>query len=436
MSDDLRTNCLYIGGALAILLILMIIIRLCSSRTIRNKSNNDTNMLLVNTEKGLVRSSNHLIASELERVKALMLRGAAGAQDSCDDLTPLINNAMQNLAEFIQKNPELDSTDLCSLELKTDLVNQYMSESIDPNPNEYSTSYKSLLNWEEYERELPANAEERLIFLIKNLDIAIKLLRSEVCNNGQLDLSRLYKILVLLNKQICMTGGRSSSLIPYQEPDTYTRYDKPPPLPLFLKDPNSIEPFESRAVTPRSRARKGSFAKLNTKMSNNDTHPSIQLSNNTLKGMKSALISTDRIAPLSEDGFADYTTLPKEIEVGNYSFEGSVERDILGYKPPGHMIAQMYDPTENFTVLVGACGGKTVPDSHFYQECTGQDLEKINALHGDPRQMLDCIGGCDEEPNYFRWYNKLANSNAGHDSLGVEYYETPMMDISSGRSHI
>ena len=391
-----KITSLYIGSALAIVLVLVLVIQLFKQDRKLKRDSDKRYSILVDTPKGLVKVDNSALAIELERIKKLLTVNIAGATDRCADLTPMLNTSIRNLAEFIQENPTMNEEALCGLELRAELINSYMVDSIKPDERDYATSYKSITDWEEYERDMPANANERLKFLIGNLDVAIQLLRNDVCNNGRLSLTRLYDLLLRMNEQICIDGSMSDPNIQYGNPP-FNRYDRPPRLPDLVKSSHTVEPFESREVVPRHRPEKNDFGKMKI------------IPANVRKPTFSYLQSTDRLWPTDIAGNADYTA-PKEVEVGDRSFEGSVERDILGYKPPGHMISQLYDASEHYTVRVGSCGGKTVSDAALVKECVDPSLSYFKALTGDGSEMLDCVGDCNGDQNSNRWYNKVRNS--------------------------
>jgi len=392
MSDkSLTGNFLYICMALSILLIIMLVVQAFRKDKKVKQTSGKKYAVMVKTPNGLVKSDNATIAEELENLKLQLQQNSAGAQEDCVDLTPQINRAMRNLANFIKENPSDNSDALCNIELKADLVNQYMADSITPEPYHYGTSYQSLLEWESYERDLPTHPTERLKYLIKNIDVIIKLLRFEVCDNGQIDLQLLYKILRNMNEQICKTGSMYTPTgveITYGV-DPYNKYNRPPPLPLYLKDQYSIEPFGSRSVSPKELPKKGSFGSL-------AKNQQVQVDGVDI------FQSTDRLVPTD-----DFSGVTQKIIYGDKSFEGDVERDILGYKPPGHIISQLYDSSDHYTVNVNACGGKIVSDDQLWSQCVSREAPLINALNGDASQMLGCVGNCDQEPNYSNWYNKL-----------------------------
>lgn len=423
----------YLGSALVIVLILIIIVQLVKRRSFnKDLESDDIYTILVKTDKGVIKLDNKSLIGTLDRIKDNLKKSINGATENRQDLKPAIKKAIQNLAEFIKENPSMNSAALCSLELRADLIDNYMRNSVVPDSQDYIKSYEMLLNWENNERLMAMEPRELLKFLINNLNVAIDMLKYNVCDQGHLNIEALYEILMKLNDQINNSAllHTPGSYVTYS-PDPANKYDRPPMIPLIVKDIHSIQPFESRETRHRTRAPKGSFSKLNIMEAKNK--PNIR--NNLAEGFKvemsdlessvesfSELQSTDRIKFLNTSGFADYTVPKREIEVGNQSFEGTVEQDIMGYKPPGHIIHQLYDPTDFYTVRVNSCNGKDVSDDNFMRDCMGYDVKLIDAIAGNPNQMLDCIGDCTSESNYARAYNKYNESSAAYDAYGIDFY--------------
>ena len=248
----------------------------------------------------------------------------------------------------------------------------FRSDSITPNAYEYSISYQSLLEWESHERDMPQTQAELLQHLIKNIDIAVVMLRSEVCNNGRIDLTKLYDILEGMNQQILQAERSSEPVQTARQLAQSEQPIKPNPTkaPLFMRDSYTMESFDSKETKKRELPKKGGFA-----------------------------------------GIGSY--LQKEIDymrvknLADNSLEGTVEQDILGYRPPGHMVAQLYDKSDHYTVNVNACLGKTVPDDELWEQCTSYDMKYIDALNGEPQKMLDCVGDCLSDANAKRFYNRF-----------------------------
>jgi hypothetical protein len=263
------------------------------------------------------------------------------------------------------------------LELRNDIVNTELINSITPDVNAYAASYKTLLDYDEEERVMHVDPKAHLEFLIKNINIAVNLLKKTVCNNGYLDLSKLRNILYKLNAQVAKKGRMhiANDAIVYDKAP-YMRYDTPPSVPLFASIMSTSEPFEDKPVNIRAASR--------------------------IEGM-TPLQSTDRLIYTN-----DYTAPHMPYQPLDGSFEGSTNRDIMNGLPIGNTISRTSDPSHYYTVRSGACGGTTPSDDQFMSQCLGKDLQLESALNGDPSSMLDCIGGsCTSDANYFRWYKQL-----------------------------
>lgn len=403
-------NFVYIGFSFIVILTILIFIQIYKNK---NYYVNDKAVILIKTPKGIVKSENKKILDELESLKTSLINSSAGVHENCENLTPQINNSIQNLKNFINDNLS-NSELLCNVELKAKLTDQYMNGSITPEPIDWENSYKSLLEWEDTERELPLVAIDRLKYLINNIDIAIKLLRFNVCNNGYVDIEQLHKLLLTLNNQICNTGKMylpDGNEITFKK-DPYVIYNKPPPLPLFIRDQYSLEPFETKPNIIRKLPNISSFGKITFNGQANDYSNINNSDNYNGDTSKDLLQSTDRLVPSN-----DFSGLTESIEIGDRTFEGSVENDILGYKPPGTIISQLHDSSDNYTVNVNVCGGKIVSDDEIMDKCVSTELPLFEALNGDSSQMLNCIGDCDQEPNYTNWYNKLEIASKDSDFL-------------------
>jgi len=383
MSADFLSKWLYFGTALSIILIILTILQL-------NQISQDyvySDIATLHMSK--YNTSHNDLAYDLEQIRNELLLLDKYIVDS-NDLTPMIDSSIESLAKFINDNPKLNSTALCSIELRDNIINQELDNSITPNENTYAKSYDTILDWGSEEELMHKNSREHLKFLIKNLNIAIGLLRKKVCNNGHLDLSKLRSLLYNLNDQVKKTGMMkySNAKIVYNKP-SYVRYDTPPKIPLFLQTDTSVEPFKNSF--------KNSF-------------------NKSKKEAMTPLQSTDRLVYTN-----DYTVPTPSYKPMDISFEGITERDINNNEEFGHTLNSS-DISHYYTVRSGACGGTTPSDEQFFTQCTGKDLELVSALNGNASKMLDCIGDCTSEPNYFRWYNQLSNTVTGIATHGIEDY--------------
>ena len=382
--ENSLTTFLYFGSTVAIILIILTMLQLYHF----GKNNNAVSDIAARHMRYYNKSPGE-IAYDLEEIRDLLLKSSRGINHR-DDLRADIDSAIESLAAFINENPKLNSTTLCSIEMKNNLINTEMDNSITYDDNAYAKSYNHILEFDEEERNMHDDPREHLKFLIKNINIAINLLKGSVCNNGYLNINKLKQILYKLNDQIVSTGSmhyKGKSIVYNKDP--YTRYDKPPSVPLFASITSTSEPFDSRPTMLRSQYTEG----------------------------MTQLQSTDRIAFTN-----DYTAPHAPYMPGDGSFEGTVEQDINSGRPFGQMINRTSDPSHYYTVRSGSCGGTTPSDDQFLTQCLGKDIQLEQALNGNPSSMLDCIGDCTSEPNYFRWYKQLDATSAGMDAHGIEEY--------------
>jgi hypothetical protein len=383
MSDEYNlTTFLYFGSMVAIILIILTVLQLYHFGKNRNAVSDIAARHIRHYNK-----SPSDIARDLEQIRDLLLKSSRGLTEN-NSLHADIDSAIKSLAAFINENPRLNSTTLCSIEMKNNLINTEMDNSITYDDNAYAKSYNHILEFDEEERNMHDDPREHLKFLIKNINIAISLLKSSVCNNGYLNINKLKQILYKLNDQIVNTGSMhyKGKTITYNK-DPYTRYDKPPSVPLFASITSTSEPFDSKPTVLRS-------------------------------GLRSQY--TENMSQLQ---FAnDYTAPHAPYMPGDGSFEGTVEQDISSGRPFGQMINRTSDPSHYYTVRSGACGGTTPSDDQFLTQCLGKDIQLEQALNGNPNSMLDCIGDCTSEPNYFRWYKQLDMTSAGMDARGIDDY--------------
>jgi hypothetical protein len=353
----MNTELLYITAAVMIFLLITFIIRI-SMNIFRLKKNADKQyQILVDTKDGVVRIDNGKLANELEKVTKELQKKKSIANQSGARLEMLLNKSISNLNRFIKENPHGEES-LCKLELRNNIIDTAMNDKFDPD-------YNTVLEWENHEVETDSNNAKKLEYLIKNLDVAIVMLRSEVCDNGRLDVLKLHEILSLMNQALDSVGyeenvhSTANPIFTYK-PVTAHRA-------IFMENAYNVEPFTSDSMETQVR---------------------------------------------HQSKFAS-----------DHTFEGSVIQDILGYKPPGHIISQMSDETReaNYTTRVSACGGRTVSDEDFLSECVGEDLKLRRAIDGDATEMLNCVGkSCYDEKNYYEFYDKLYNqSNRGSNT---DYY--------------
>jgi hypothetical protein len=92
--------------------------------------------------------------------------------------------------------------------------------------------------------------------------------------------------------------------------------------------------------------------------------------------------------------YADYIANTGEKDtLFNNTFGGLVEKDVLGYRPPGHLIGSLYNANDHFTVVQNGCLGATPSDEKLWQQCTSHDTALLDAINGEPWGMLSGLNG-------------------------------------------
>jgi hypothetical protein len=399
----MHTEYLYIGSGVIIVLLLLLLAQSYIRRNKRNTNPHGRYEIMVDTPKGLIKSNNEQTTLELEIIRDKLLNTKHLATDRCNKLTYLISESMKNLVNFIQENPKMNSEALCKLELRSSIVNQIMENTIEPGL-EWESEYKTLLDWEETERRMVSNTSDRLTFLVKNLDIVIAMMRSDVCDYGRINL-------MTLNKNSCLKNDISTRY------DETTRRYTVPMRPTNEKLFANIVPTYSRENTNREAPNREAFASVNdtsfgdigskTPINSRQINSNLTAAYEEVYGNRELLKKRSALA-LNEleinDNVNNYSELIGQVSVLNRasndwfnkagstlmdnSLEGQSERDILGYRPPGHIISQLYDPSDHYTINVNSCMGKTVPDEILSAQCTQYDIRPMMALQGEAGGMI------------------------------------------------
>lgn len=406
----MSTTYLYICAGIGVVLVFMLLAQICT------RNMNDLSIthykLLLNTPKGLIKSDNKTAANTLVVLRKKLLNGKGVARDSCARLTPLISASIRNLERFIKENPK-NAKALCTLELRSDIINQSMQDSMRPG-SDWKDQYHTLLDWEENENRMVSNNNVRLEYLIRNLDIIIGMLRRDVCDYGRLNLNKLYDILTVLAEWGCAPNAIAN--VDDQSADVDDTG-----LPIFMESRVSIEPMDSRNSMHREAPSRESFASasdtsfgdinerspVNSSIINGASYyaPVYRAADRSIHLQRKSNFDgqvTDFEIPENANDYSEMlgtTTVLNRASSYYYnkmgstlldgSFEGLVERDILGYRQPGHIIRQLYDPSDHFTVNINSCLGKTVSDDELWSQCTQYDMRPKLALDGQPQFMID-----------------------------------------------
>ncbi len=350
-------------------------------------STNTNGNFIIEADNHMKEVNDERLIKELLRIKTFIDKNRAGY---CQDITPQLNQAISDLKQFIDQNPETNQDYLCSMDTQSNLKNQLLAD-INPNYTDYTNTNQSILDIEDDDRNIWSDPMERISYLIRNLDVAIQLVRTKVCHKGKLNLSRLYKIIQMINQQLCKVGKTSiDERMQSQRGGIGKLYKIPMPssrIDPYMKNSFSIEPFEGRSTMLKAMPKKRVLNKFNA------------------------------------EAFTDYSEIYHGPRVVDRSVEGKAITDIAHQRTPGDLISQLYDKDDYYTVNVNSCNQNTYQynDSDLFKSCTQYDLELIDAVNGHGQNMLHCIDGdCDSPKNVMQYYKEFP------DSLGKQ---TDLQDL-------
>ena len=188
-TQDLYVRYLYIATAVTIILLIGLSYQMFKKNEKIVRSSIKHYNILVNKKSDLIKANAEETANDLEKIKQKItdVRGIIVSKNYTDK----INNVLSNLADFIDSNPSQSYNVLCQLDLRADVLQQEMADYTNGRIS------KDLLS--DIDLESP---EQRLDFMLKNIDVTIALLRNNVCSNGYIDLDALENILHAVNKSI------------------------------------------------------------------------------------------------------------------------------------------------------------------------------------------------------------------------------------------
>jgi hypothetical protein len=402
---------LYVTSGVAIVLVLLLLVQIHNSSKQPQIPQRKHYNVFVDTSHGMVRLDNHKAVDDLQKVRNKLVDMKRLASDSCQELVPLIKASMLNLIQFIDENPKMNSQSLCKLELRSNIINDSMQNSLRPG-HDWKDEFQTVLDWEESENREMSSARDRMEHLIRNVDIVIQMLRLDVCDYGRINISKLYQILLALNKWACIADEDPKTPRFPNKDDNTDEYISHNELPLYMKSHYIIEPMESKETLHRQKPVRESFASMNdnsfSDIDNRSPINSSLVNSDNTTALESVYKQLDRsmnkqrqtnfegqVTDLEiPENANDYSEMLGQATVINransYHYnkmgstlldgnpEGLVERDILGYRSPGHIIGQLYDRDDHFTPNIKSCPGKTVDDDELWSQCTTYDMRSKN----------------------------------------------------------
>lgn len=379
------TTYLYVVSVFVVVLILL----LAAQLTRPVPYNPRKYSVVVDTPRGLISMDSNQIADELQDIRQQLVDNRSGAHQ-CKQITVLIDDAMRNLTRFVNQNPRLSNRALCQLELRADVVHQFMSRSINPDPVDWENEYKQILEWEAYEEKLSHDPKERLVYLIKNIDICIAMLRGKVCDHGKINLTQLYYILRALQDEVCRKG---SLYIEYDQ--NGAEYTTEKPSAPFSQTAIFVEAMGNDLVLDNSRenpimeaAPRDAFANVSFGEYDVTDAPIVQEPSDTIRKHNTSDSCFERDTQIAvQNRSTSYYKHMRGSTLLDRTVEGSVERDILQRTPTGYTVSSQ-SPRNNRGDVLSTCLGKTPADADLWTQCVSPDISLRRALQGDSSQMI------------------------------------------------
>jgi len=291
--------------------------------------------ILMDLPDGLISVPLDVAVNELNEIKNNLSRYQTNVNDECAEIRRLIDEAMDNLYNFIDENPG----SLCNLDKRSDIIKENLHDSITPFPIDWKQAYRTIVEYDSNEIETKLDTKYRFTYMLKNIDIIIGLMNNKICSYGRIDMNKLYLLLSKLGEEFC----NESNDIPYYQRKVH--HYNPTKSDMFLLK-----------------------------------HISKQLPESFTSGNRNSV---------------KYSGEGKNNILDN-SIEGITEKDILYSRNPGHSISMIEDPYIHYTTRVNSCLGKTVPDDELWEQCTSYDMKYKKALDGDSSYMIDLRGSYHE----------------------------------------
>lgn len=347
----------YIYASVVIILIIILIIQAQYALIEKRIESDKKYGVMIQTKKGLIRIDNDRLAKELTTISSKLnkrknnIRSEVVPGEPNSTLLPLIEQSIQNLSDFIARNPSNEKS-LCSLESRA-----YILSSIPENEPDFKTH----VEWEEQDSIQGETPRERLIYLIRNLDVVIRMLRGKVCDRGRIDIDKLHSILIALDNDLMDNGVSHDITNDNIMPFIYEMGERSNE-PMIMYNHHKEESYENivRGIPGPEDLQNSIYCPNKTICSSSNWRNS-QLLDESNDHLITRLTLCGGLSPSDE-----------ELLNGNQEISGSAEDSIDSIR---------------------------------------ESLKYFSALDGDATEMLDCIGhGCDDSRNADRWYQDMATA--------------------------
>lgn len=244
MSLDCRSaGYIYVGSAVAIILILCLIAR-AAYKSYKNYTTQEK--IAVKTSRGLIKMNALSVADELAKIHAELSRHAGYERTSKFDIE--INQVLDHVKQFIQQNPH--NKDMCKGEMKASILHNALADRITPHHTDQHLAHAAILSHDDLEY-----GSDSLLFdyLLRNIDVLIHMLQRDVCDGGLIDITALEDVLRKLDADLTSGAEFDRSTGEYSESQFGTAYGRElaarfdpyaiPRLPLFASQTGQIEGF-------------------------------------------------------------------------------------------------------------------------------------------------------------------------------------------------
>lgn len=153
----------------------------------------------VQTSRGLIKMQQDAVAEMLAIICAELYKYKGRSYVSKYGFA--IDAIIDNLKRFAQQNPDVlkDYADYRKNDIAADIVHNALGETITPDGNQRALAYKTILTDDSLEF---GTDEDKFVYLLKHIDVAVKLLHSQVCEDGLLNIHALELLLNALDEDL------------------------------------------------------------------------------------------------------------------------------------------------------------------------------------------------------------------------------------------
>lgn len=183
---------IYLITAIIIILVLILLAQIYKRAFYKYK---EDAKIAVKTSRGLIKMNAATLAAELDRIKKGMDQHKNKQRTT--KFNKQIDAVIAQLQNFIEKNP--NNKDLCKIEAQVSIVDRAMQDAVSPDASNYYRAFNTLRTDDELEY---GTDSMRFDYLLNNVEILLRLLRNDICDNGYIDLVALENILRAVDEDL------------------------------------------------------------------------------------------------------------------------------------------------------------------------------------------------------------------------------------------